>query len=331
MQTNTPPYYIENSTLSPEVLSWIQQQNLWNLWVPEDFGGLEAQLLEGLKTLQWLARSDGSLGWTVTLCAGANFFIGNLQPDFAASVFAEKSVIMGGSGGMFGTADRSNSSYQLNGHWRYATGAPYLTHFTLNAQLQSNGTPLNRRDGKPDVRSFVIPAEQVSVVDDWQTMGLKATATQSFIIEDVNAAAWQTFRYDQVYLGQPLYQLNFSVFADLTLWVNYIGMAEHLVAVTVQTQAKEQRNRLLAEINNANQQMEQRAQQCCALMERQIPLSDEQINEIHQSAAHSVAQISNAIIAFYPRLGIAAATETQEINRIFRDYFTATQHYIFTN
>lgn len=47
---------------SPEVLERISEENLWNLWVPKYYGGLEMTLFDGLRKLRELAKIDGSLG-----------------------------------------------------------------------------------------------------------------------------------------------------------------------------------------------------------------------------------------------------------------------------
>src|SRR5690625_38984 len=141
-----------------EVLKWVSYKNLWNLWVPQAYSGLEVSFSEGLHKLKGLAQIDGSLGWTVTLCSGANYFIGNLKPKTANSMFKkEQRPIFGGSGGAFGTADRQkDGTYKLSGTWRYATGAPYLTHFTLNAKIIEDGAQLKADDGSDQILSFII-------------------------------------------------------------------------------------------------------------------------------------------------------------------------------
>src|SRR5690606_8052023 len=58
--------------------------------------------------------------------------------------------------------------------------------------------------------------------------------------------------------------------------------------------------------------------------------SEKYIDEIHLKAADSVKQISLAIIEIYPFLGVKACREDHPLNHIFKDYFTATQHHIFT-
>lgn len=312
-----------------EVLNWIAKENLWNLWVPKAFGGLEFTLAEGLKTLQELARLDGSLGWTVTLCSGANFFIGNLKPDSAKAVFT-KPAILGGSGGMFGTAEREGSSFRLNGTWRYATGAPYLTHFTLNAKIVENGKELKNEDGTPKFLSFVIPASAVTIIEDWNTMGLKASATHSFEVKDVVVDEQFSFVYNQFHLPQSVFKIHFSVFADLTLWVNYLGMAEHFCEEAALIVEPDQLIALVAIIRSANQEVIEIVRTVDELTETSGTFSHAFISEVHGVASASVKSISSALVGLYPFLGIKGSREDHVLNQIFRDYFTATQHHIFT-
>ena len=198
--------------------------------MPKKYGGLEFTLTEGLLKLQELARIDGSLGWTVTLCSGANYFIGNLEPETAAQIFkTSKPTILGGSGGVFGTAEKIGDDYKISGTWRYATGANYLTHFTLNAEIYENGKALLNEDGSPKIRSFILPKNDVKIVEDWNTMGLKASVTHSFEVKNVFVSKRFSFIYNEFNQPQDIFKIPFSVFADLTLWVNYVGMVQHFL------------------------------------------------------------------------------------------------------
>src|SRR6267154_1382961 len=73
--------------LHPKQLSVIYAQKWFNLFVPIAYKGLELSLPEGLKIEEGLAWSDGSTGWTVTLCSGANWFIGFLKPELVKEIF----------------------------------------------------------------------------------------------------------------------------------------------------------------------------------------------------------------------------------------------------
>ncbi|WP_308990845.1 acyl-CoA dehydrogenase [Mariniflexile litorale] len=326
------PIILEAPVFSPEVLKWISENNFWSLWVPKTYNGLESTLTEGLQKLQTLAKTDGSLGWTVTLCSGANYFIGNLQPEAANHLFltSNKPVCFGGSGGVFGNAEKQGDNYTISGEWHYATGAPYLSHFTLNAKIMADGKEVLNEDDMPLVYSFVIPKEAVTIIENWNTMGLKATATHSFKVDAVVVSSKYAFVYNTFYLPQPIFKIPFSVFADLTLWVNYIGMAEHYLeeaSIILEKEILEPFNSLL---NKINQQIYKFAEDIEVCTNNETVITEAYIETIHVTASASVKDISHAILNIHPFLGIKACSQQHVLNRIFRDYFTATQHHVFS-
>lgn len=320
------------SVFPPEVIAWIEKRNLWNIWVPKSHGGLELSLIEGLKQLKELAQIDGSLGWTTTLCSGANYFVGNLQPEAAQEIFAEEPshICFGGSGGIFGHAEKIGETYHINGTWRYATGAPYLSHFTLSAKVTENGKQMQNADGTDVIKSFVIPKESVHLIKDWSTMGMVATATHSFEVCDLEVDEKFSFVYDKFYVPQPIFKIPFSVFADFTLWVNYLGIFNHFCEEGHESLTKEQQKMLLEIESNTEYLLFKLASQVNYQIENSEPIKEKDKAEIHRLAAESVQKMTAAITSVYPYLGVKASRTDQQLNQIFRDYFTATQHHIFT-
>ncbi|MEE2771002.1 MAG: acyl-CoA dehydrogenase [Bacteroidota bacterium] len=312
------------------LLEQIDKENWWNIWVPKKFGGSELSFSEGLKLLKKLSETDGSLGWTVTLCSGANFFVGNLNDTAAGQIFRSDSrVCLGGSGSVTGTAEKLGDNYIISGKWKYATGSCYLSHFTLNAHLVKNGDFIYDENGEKQFRSFILPKDQVRIVHDWKTMGLKATVTNSFEVDAVKLHRNFSFKYDEVKQSGNLYQIPFSIFADLTLWVNYIGMACHFCEEA--ERFSENPGIQVLKVKSAEQfaQLLSIAEEVTAGLDSGKPLTAE-ISPIHETAASAVRELSGELIAIFPKLGIRAASYDQPINQIFRDYFTATQHHIFS-
>src|SRR5690606_31062521 len=303
-----------------EVLEWIARENLWNLWVPKDYGGLERSLTQGLKELRSLAQVDGSLGWTVTLCSGANFFVGNLQREVAREIFSgrEGPVCFGGSGGVHGTAEKQGDGYVISGRWRYATGAPYLSHFTLNAKLREGGRDLVHPDGTPVVRSFLLKREDVEIIRDWKAMGLKATATHSFGVHSRWVPAKYSFQYNDIKLPQPIFKVDFRVFADLTLWANYIGMAARYGEEVQKICGSGALERLLARVAQADAKIMALAQQIEDHVHTGASPPGSFPKEIHREATESVRALSSKIIGVYPSLGIRASRLDHPLNQAFR-------------
>ena len=83
-------------------------------------------------------------------------------------------------------------------------------------------------------------------------------------------------------------------------------------------------------ITNANIEVTQKSENIENIIRQEKLISEAFKSEVHNIAAASVKDITKEIIQVYPYLGIDASREDHPLNLIFRDYFTATQHYNFT-
>lgn len=119
--------------LHPEQLKLIYTQNWFNLFVPVSLGGLGLPFPEAIRLQELLAYADASFGWTVTLCSGANWFIGFMDESTASSFFTDKQVCLSGSGAASGKATLTQNGYIVNGRWKYATGALMPPRLQLTA------------------------------------------------------------------------------------------------------------------------------------------------------------------------------------------------------
>src|SRR5690554_135399 len=72
--------------LCPEQLALIRQQRWFKAFMPTECGGLELGLPAAVRLEEALAYCDGSVGWTVTLCAGAGLFVGVMDPTVLPAI-----------------------------------------------------------------------------------------------------------------------------------------------------------------------------------------------------------------------------------------------------
>ena len=312
--------------LPASVLSEIHKQKWLNIWVPKVYGGLDLSFTDGLQVLQKLAAVDGSLGWTVTLCSGAHYFSRNMLPETAFKLFNEKNIFIGGSGTTGGTAEIKNNSYILNGKWPYATGAPYLTHFTLNAQLTEKGRLCKGTNGQPVIKSFIIPADKVQQIQDWQAIGMQATCTFSFEITSQKIPASYAFAYDVFYVSDSINHIPFRLFADATLLANYLGMAVHFAEeakhLTISPIIKILEDFIAAQ----SQKLYKYAQKTETLLKHQQIITLSFQDTIHLFCKETVHRLAHLILEVYLALGLKAALENSAIQHILNDFYTATQH-----
>lgn len=300
--------------LTDRQLEVLHAKRLFHLYVPREYGGLGLDLEEALPLQERLAYLDGSVGWTVTLCSGASWFVGFMEPGVLPRLFADPAVCFGGSGMDTGVAEvLQDGSYRIHGRWKYATGAPHNTVFTANCRLVQAGEELVNADGSPRVRSFWFWRDEVEVVEDWSVMGLRATASHDFVVEDLHVPAERSFCLTPEGLRreEAVYQVPFESFAEATLASTYLGMFKRFLDLARMRVDAEEALGVLAAVEGD--------------FKRALG-AGRGIGD----AARSLVKTGLATVAgVYPLLGMAAADPGGEVNRVWRDIFTASQHVMF--
>lgn len=313
--------------VSPRIMDSIHEQRLLQIWVPKKYGGLGFRLKDGLSVLFDWSKIDGSLGWMLTLCSGANFFSRNLKPNIASTLFANTKTCFGGSGMIGGTAEKQiDGTFIINGLWHFATGAPHLSHFTLNATLTENGNPVLDKSGSEIIRSFVISKDQAEIIPNWKSMGMKATGTYSFRVSNAKVSEDYSFVYDEFFTDDVLDKIPFRIFADLTLLVNYLGMAKHFSEEAIKIRPNLGLKLFNKMINDNLEKAFQFADEIEMLLNDFELISSDKQTEIHGFSTDLVKKLSHQILEIYFQLGLRATHTDSVIYQIFCDYFTATQH-----
>lgn len=322
--------------LTAEQLAIIYDRKWFKLFVPKKYGGLGLTVPKGVRLEEKLAQIDGSLGWTVTLCGGANLFVGYIDQTIAAPIFLDPRVCFGGSGQVSGKAVVHTNGYEVTGRWRYATGAPHNNWFTANCTIEKDGKPIIDQNGLPLVKSFFFAAQDVQIIEDWQVFGLQATASHSFEVNNLWVPENQAFviAAEHATLEDPVYQYPFVPFAEVTLAANTLGMSQHFLECCrnlLKNQAQS-----MAILTSA----EERIQEARALFYRALDASWIELcnnGKIAEALQLEIGTLSKKLVTvsreqvmlLYPYCGMAAADPTSTINRIWRDIFTASQHKIF--
>ncbi len=168
----------ENRVIHDDVLRGLRDAGLLRLRVPKRYGGYEADTRTSVEVIAELARADGSVGWTVsTLIIGS--WLSGLLPDSAQDeVFADPDVHIGNSVSPKGVAVPTEGGVILNGKWPFCSGArhsKYFAHSAVQAVGENEFVPV----------FVVVPVSDLTVVDDWNTAGLRATGSVTTIAKDL--------------------------------------------------------------------------------------------------------------------------------------------------
>jgi alkylation response protein AidB-like acyl-CoA dehydrogenase len=164
------------------------------LAVPEDLGGLGASMRQVCYAQAELARSCGS----TALAANMHVYITLVQCfrrrngiEAAETVLqrvADEDLVLFTSGGSDwlwsnGTAVRENGGYRVTGRKAFCSQAPRGDVLITTAVVGDS-------DGDREVLTFSVPAaaDGVKILDTWDTLGMRGTASHDVELDDVLVA-----------------------------------------------------------------------------------------------------------------------------------------------
>jgi alkylation response protein AidB-like acyl-CoA dehydrogenase len=286
-----------------------------------------------------LACADGSVGWVVTLCAGASWFGGFMNPEFAKELFGTEKVCIAGSGAASGTAEMKSGGYVVTGTWPYASGTPEATAFTANCVVTQNGTPVKGDNGADKVISVVLLKSEVTVNDDWNGVGMAGTGSHSFSAAKVTVKADRTFvANEDPQVGAALYAYPFQQFAEATLAINLSGMAFHFMDLCKQMiedkssaypadhQLHETFAALMQKLQTARQKLYYAVDMSWQVCTANKNVSQSVLYKVSAASSSCSSIVRDCVNTLFPYCGLAAANKASEINRVWRDIQTASQH-----
>lgn len=321
--------------------------------VPKQYGGLAWSLQKVVRFEEAIGWAEGSAGWVFTLCSGAGWFAGYIDPAMARIIFKPKKACLAGSGAVGGTVKSTGSGdFNLSGQWAYATGAPHATIFTANVYVEATKSiqPL-----------FLFPSE-VSVIKTWRPIGLKASASESFKVKRRSIPTERFFLIDpdKAVINDPLYRLPFEALAEATIAANFSGMALRFME-EVKTLWDIKNKKAMAD-NNSQGQEPVWMQGAVALWQKNmenwqaarrlliheikgledfvcshmsIPfISSHKAYQEHSLAVSKAAQQQAAICreivnGLYPYTGLTGAATDSAVGKVWRDFQTGSQHALF--
>ncbi|MCR8561507.1 acyl-CoA dehydrogenase [Mucilaginibacter sp. BJC16-A38] len=334
--------------LHPEQLKIIYRQKWFKLLVPEVYTGRQVSLSQLVRLQEAISWADGSTGWVVTLCSGAGWFGGFINPEIAQRIFVEDTVSLAGSGAVCGTAEITSNGYIINGTWKYASGAHHATHITANCSIIKDGKPVLNDDGEPLVLPFIFDKKDVTILPAWKYIGMVATGSDSFEVKELTVPFNRQFKIDPAaaVINSPLYQYPFLQMAEATIAVNLSGIAIHFIdlcegifreKLKQPRLTDEQKEFLTDELNHSKSELdlvredffETVDQSWNAIQSNNIVPQDilQQVSITSRKLAHFSREIVDRL---YPLCGLTAASTETEINRAWRDLHTASQHALIT-
>jgi alkylation response protein AidB-like acyl-CoA dehydrogenase len=172
--------------LTKPVLDELHEARLFRMLYPRAVGGDEVEPAVYIDAVGELARADGSVGWCVSIANSIGLFAPYLGLEAARTVFGppRATCAWGPPNECRGIA--VPGGYRVTGRWDFASGCRHSNWMGAHGTVvESDGSLRLNNSGRPTVLTWLFPAEQAKLLDNWNPIGLRGTASESYAAEDL--------------------------------------------------------------------------------------------------------------------------------------------------
>jgi alkylation response protein AidB-like acyl-CoA dehydrogenase len=160
-----------------ETIERLDDAGVFSLTTPTRYGGADFTTRQLHEIYRALGAGCGATAWVVWAAAGGNLWSCAfpdrvIAPVYEAPWTGNRTFALGGtSRRMSGTARRVEGGWMIKGVWPFATGSVHASHGYLAVYYD------DRDDAK--VGMALVPKGSLRTLNDWDTMGLAATGSQT--------------------------------------------------------------------------------------------------------------------------------------------------------
>jgi alkylation response protein AidB-like acyl-CoA dehydrogenase len=202
------------------------------MFLPRSLGGTELPPLAAFHAIEELSKADGSVGWCTMIATVLSQFTGWLDPAVARAMAGTPADLRAaGSLRPQGTLREVDGGYRVSGRWNFASGVTYAKWLYCTCRVMDGDAPRLTPAGVPLTRAAWVPVTSARIEDTWSVVGLRATGSHDFVIDDVFVDKAFTSSF-----AEPAFEpgrLYNSRLFFVTLWVivaaNALGIARGAV------------------------------------------------------------------------------------------------------
>ncbi|HKU96398.1 MAG TPA: acyl-CoA dehydrogenase family protein [Vineibacter sp.] len=178
---------IERTQRIPEpLLSQLHDSRLFRMLLPRSVGGDEVEPWVYLDAVTEVARHDGSVAWNVFVGNSSALIAPFLPLETARTIFADPRTIIAWGPPNSCRAQAVPGGYRVSGRWDFASGCRQANWMGVHCLVvEPDGSLRLNPAGRPTVRTLLFPVAQAELLDTWDVIGLRGTASDSYTVSDL--------------------------------------------------------------------------------------------------------------------------------------------------
>jgi alkylation response protein AidB-like acyl-CoA dehydrogenase len=333
----------EQRRLPDELTRAMAEAGLFALLVPRALGGLELDPLAAADVVEAASRIDGSVGWAVMIGSQSAWFAAFLPPPVAERVLGRPAAALAGALRPGGRAVPVDGGYRVSGRWCLASGCTYADHLYGTCVVERPADGAHRRR---ELRLVYVPAAEATVLDTWRSVGLRATGSHDFTLQDVTVAEEWTLPMPELSAALhdgPLYRDGYQNLVFVLQAAQALGVARgafvaftELAAGTVRWMSGAPLRdrpavqavvaRAEAQVAAARAWLRETVTDVWDTILRGDPPGAQQRVRVRLAITHAITSAAEAADALQRAAGAVAVSEDHPLQRRFQDLRTAVAH-----
>lgn len=219
--------------LPDEVTDRLRASGLMKLCRHRRWGGAEVDPMTFLDVGRELARGSGSLGWVFSVLGFHEWYMAFASEQLQQEVWAnEPDAMICDSYAAVGKIERALGGYSLEGKWRFCSGIEWASWIAVG------GFAVAPDGEQPEHLMFFVPKSDLTVIDDWHTLGLRGTASRAVDIPRTFVPDHRVFALGRLMNAKdrgpvaetgPLWRMPLSTMQGLAILTPSTGIAQRAV------------------------------------------------------------------------------------------------------
>jgi len=172
--------------LTPEVIDALNRTGMLRYLQPKVWGGMELPFVSYFDIPEMLSRGDISVGWVVANLASHNRNLAWWEPKAQEEVWGPNpdAGIASGIAYLQGQGVPAKDGIVLSGEWNFSSGTDHSDWSMLACVVREGDKPV-------DYVYCLVHRSDYEIVDDWHTLGMRATSSKTVRCKDVLVPAYR--------------------------------------------------------------------------------------------------------------------------------------------
>ena len=178
---------IERTQAIPgSVLDRIIEARLHRMLLPRSVDGDEVEPWVYLRAIEEVSRYDASVGWNLFVANSAALIAPFIPLRAAKAIYGDPRGWIAWGPPNEHECHAVPGGYRVTGQWHFASGSRQATWMGAHCHVvEPDGSLRLNRSGRPVVKTLLYPKSQRTPIEDWNTLGMRGTASEGYRLDDV--------------------------------------------------------------------------------------------------------------------------------------------------